>query len=96
MEFCKVFEQLNGKQYYTMNLHLHGHLKDCILDYGPVYPFWLFSFERLNGILGSYHTNCSKISLQLMRKFTSSVRLGGHHLLVGEWPTAEFLTVHCI
>ncbi len=84
MEFCKVFEQLYGKQYYTMNLHLHGHLKDCILDYGPVYSFWLFSFERLNGILGSYHTNCREISLQLMRKFTSSVRHG-----VDSWP-AEY------
>ena len=37
-----------------------------------VYSFWLFSFERLNGVLGSYHTNCHNISLQLMRRFTSS------------------------
>ena len=30
-------------------MHLHGHIKDCILDFGPVYSFWLFSFKRLNG-----------------------------------------------
>ena len=45
MEFCEVFEKLYGKANYTMNLHLHSHLKECILDYGPVYSFWLFAFE---------------------------------------------------
>ena len=44
------------------NMHLHGHLKECILDFGPVYTFWLFSFERLNGVLGFYHTNRHDIS----------------------------------
>ena len=33
-------------------MHLHTHITDCILDYGPVYSFWLYSFERYNGILG--------------------------------------------
>lgn len=68
----------------NMNLHLHAHLKESILDYGPVYSFWLFAFERLNGILGSYHTNCHDISLQLMRKFLSATVHGIH-----KWP-AEF------
>ena len=40
--------------------------------YDPVYSFWLSSFERLNGMLGSYHTNYHDISLQLMRRFISS------------------------
>lgn len=84
MEFCKVFERLYGKEHYTMNLHLHAHLKECILDYGPVYSFWLFAFERLNGVLGSYHTNCRDISLQLMRKFSSATQHGLYN-----WP-AEF------
>ena len=66
MEFCQIFEKLYGNK-YTINLHLHGHLKDCILDFGPVYSFGLFAFERLNGVLGSYHTNSHDISLQLMR-----------------------------
>ena len=81
MEFCHTFELLYGKQYYTINMHLHAHLKDCILDFGPVYSFWLFSFERLNGMLGSYHTNCHDISLQLMRRFTASVYHSTHN-----WP----------
>ena len=69
LEFCNMFETLYGKEHCTVNIHLHGHLKDCITDFGPVYSFWLFSFERLNGVLGSYHTNCHDISLQLMRRF---------------------------
>lgn len=56
-----------------MNLHLHGHLKECIEDYGPVYSFWLFAFERLNGILGSYHTNNRNISVQIMHNFLDSL-----------------------
>ena len=43
MDFCEVFESLYGKEQYTINLHLHAHLKECILDFGPVYSFWLFS-----------------------------------------------------
>ena len=35
------------KGYYnTPNLHLHTHLNACIDDFGPVYSFWLFSYER--------------------------------------------------
>ena len=48
---------------------MHLHLKDCILDYGPCYSFWCFSFERYNGILGQYHTNNRNIGSQIMRKF---------------------------
>lgn len=57
MSFCKRFQELCGKNKCTPNMHLHGHLVDCLRDYGPVYSFWCFSFERYNGILGDYHTN---------------------------------------
>ncbi len=57
MDFYKKFISLYGNVFCNPNLHLHGHLRECINDYGPVYSFWLFSFERLNGVLGSYHTN---------------------------------------
>ena len=73
MEFCEVFVQLYGKENCTINMHLHGHIKQCVLDFGPVYSFWLFSFERMNGILGAYHSNCRDIPLQVMRRFLASV-----------------------
>lgn len=96
LEFCHVFETLYGKDHCTINIHLHGHLKECIKDFGSVYAFWLFGFERLNGILGSYHTNCHDISLQLMRCFQSSHRHG-----TDNWPSeykAEFVPIisHCL
>ena len=68
LNFCKCFEQLYPDS-CTPNLHLHLHLKDCFMDYGPPHAFWLFAFERYNGILGSYSTNKKAIEEQLMRKF---------------------------
>jgi hypothetical protein len=69
IQFCKGFQQLYGPEKVTPNMHLHTHLLDCILDYGPVYSFWLFSFERYNGLLGDYITNQRSPEIQLMRKF---------------------------
>ena len=40
------------------------------------YGFWLFSFERYKGILGSYQTNNKTVELQIMRKFMTSGILG--------------------
>ena len=67
--FCRQFEGLYGAKLVTPNMHMHTHLCECILDFGPVYAFWLFSFERYNGIMGGYETNNRAIELQLMRKF---------------------------
>ena len=70
LKFCQDFEALYGKDKVTPNMHLHTHLVDCVLDYGPVYSFWLFSFECYNGILGEFKTNQRSVEIQLMRKFT--------------------------
>ena len=75
MEFCKTFEDLYGKDLVTPNMHLHGHLKECLIDYGPFHSFWCFSFERFNGILGSYHTNNRSIEIQLMRRFLMQAKV---------------------
>ena len=70
--FCTTFVHLYGADHCTINMHLHGHLPDCVRDYGPVYSFWCFAFERMNGILGDYHTNNHHISVQIMRRFLDS------------------------
>jgi len=67
--FCKTFERLYGKAACTANQHLHMHLQDCFLDYGPTHGFWCFAFERYNGILGGYPTNNKNIKVQLLNKF---------------------------
>ena len=69
LQFCRQVERIYGTRRITPNMHMHSHLADCILDYGPVYSFWLFSFERYNGILGAYSTNNKSVELQLIRKF---------------------------
>lgn len=38
------------------NHHYLTHIFDQIEDYGPVYSFWTFLFERLNKVLKSYST----------------------------------------
>ena len=75
MEFCKQFVLLYGTDSCTPNLHMHLHLKECLLDYGPVHTFWLFSFERYNGLLGKFHTNNQMIEEQIMRKFLSEQQI---------------------
>ena len=72
-QFGQTVQDLYGEDAVTPNMHLHCHLKECILDFGPVYGFWLFSFERYNGILGGYHTNQKSIEIQVMRRFLSDM-----------------------
>ena len=69
VQFARCVEELYGKASFTPNLHLRMHLRECFMDYGPPHAFWCFSFDRYNGILGSYHTNKREIECQFMRKF---------------------------
>ena len=87
--FCLKFASIYGKDNCTINMHLHGHLQECVKDYGPVYSFWCFAFERMNGILGSYHTNNRNISIQLARRFLENKLYASYN-----WPqefVSEFL-----
>ena len=69
MCFCRRVQHLYGESAVTPNIHLHVHLKEELLNYGPVYEFWLFSFERFNGILGNQPTNNRLPEPQLMQRF---------------------------
>ena len=69
LQFCKRAERLYGKQFITPNMHMHMHLKSCVTDFGPLHGFWLYAFERYNGILGSVPNNNRSIEVQLMTRF---------------------------
>ena len=69
LQFCREVERIYGTRQITPNMHMHSHLADCILDYDPVYSFWLSSFERYNSILGAHSTNNKSVELQLIREF---------------------------
>lgn len=66
VKFCCDIERLYSRAAITPNMHLHCHMAECLKDYGSMYGFWCFSYERYNGILGNFQTN---ISSQLMRRF---------------------------
>ena len=53
----------------TPNIHLHCHLKQSLHDYGPIHNFWLFSYERYNGIMETFPSNNRSLEVQLMNKF---------------------------
>ena len=69
LAFCKRVQQIYGEAAVTPNMHMHAHLKEVFLDYGPAYEFWLFSFERCNGLLGNQPNNNRLIEPQLMQRF---------------------------
>ncbi len=69
MKFCEKYALLYGNNKCTLNMHMHGHIWEYIVDYGPVYRFWCFPFERFNGIMEQSSTNNHCIELTMMRRF---------------------------
>ena len=49
---ARLVEDNYGQEMITPNIHLSLHLAECCSDYGPMYAFWCYSFERMNGVLG--------------------------------------------
>ncbi|GBC06285.1 hypothetical protein RclHR1_06740001, partial [Rhizophagus clarus] len=72
VKIIKLIEKHYGEGKIMPNLHLSLHLYKCSYDYKPLYSFWCFSFERMNGILGSLpNSHCqieSELICQLMTK----------------------------
>lgn len=68
-KFCKTVETLCGRSYCTINMHMHLHIKDTLLNFGPAHATWCFSFERYNHLLESVHTNNKSVEGQFMRRF---------------------------
>ncbi|MCP6657865.1 hypothetical protein NL521_28435, partial [Klebsiella pneumoniae] len=54
------------------------HIFDQIRDYGPVYGFWTYLFERLNKLLKSYSSNNhagGELEVTFFREFWRETRL---------------------
>ena len=54
LNVAKLIEQNYGPKKITSNIHLSLHLCENCMDYGPLYSFWCFFFECINGVLGRY------------------------------------------
>ncbi|OAD66773.1 hypothetical protein PHYBLDRAFT_152043 [Phycomyces blakesleeanus NRRL 1555(-)] len=76
-EFGKEWETLYGESSITPNMHLHMHLRESMLNFGPVYAFWLYSFERYNGKLKNIKTNHRNgLEVTFMRVFLEKAFIG--------------------
>ncbi len=73
--YVKALQNTFGTDAVKPNQHMSCHLKECIEDFGPVYCFWLFAYERFNGFLGDYKTNNKGLEVTLMRRVLSDCRL---------------------
>ena len=69
LHFCRRTERIFGWKSVTPNMHLHCHLRSCIIDYGPLHGFWCYAFECYNGVLGSMPNNNRSIEIQLTGRF---------------------------
>ncbi|KAG1896635.1 uncharacterized protein F5891DRAFT_1192742 [Suillus fuscotomentosus] len=61
-----------------LNFHWAVHLRQQILDYGPVYNFWAFLSERLNKVLKSSNLNNwtgGQIEISMMREFAHGAQI---------------------
>ena len=75
LQFCIQAEKLYGKGIVTPNMHLHCHLKQCIEDYGPIHNFWLFSYERYNGVFENFPSSNRSREIQFMQRFLEEFSL---------------------
>lgn len=51
LKVTRLIEDNYGPEMIMPNIYLSLHISECCRDYGPVYLFWCYSFERMNGIL---------------------------------------------
>ena len=82
VQFYKRVKNVFEVRFVTPNMHMHLHLSDFIHNFGPLHAFWLYSFERCNGLLGKQPTNNRSIELQLIRHFLMD--LAGNNLPLAE------------
>ena len=75
IKIIKLIERNYGQEKITLNLHLSLHLYECAYDYEPLYSFWYFSFEKINGILGSLPNSHWNIESELMRRLLSNKQI---------------------
>jgi len=89
LSFCRKAEARYGDDFCTPNMHMQLHIATCIEDYGPIYSFWLFGFERYNGMVGSFFYSNRSVEEEIMRKISrhsllNAIDLDNAHLALVE------------
>ena len=53
LQIALLIEENYSQEFIIPNIHLSLYITNCCEDYGPLYLFWCYSFERINGLLGN-------------------------------------------
>ncbi|MDR3549236.1 MAG: hypothetical protein P4M11_13405, partial [Candidatus Pacebacteria bacterium] len=69
IELYELVETLFTSHAVKSNLHLHIHLREMLLDYGPAGAWSCYAYERLNGLLASIPLNFLHLEASSMRRF---------------------------
>ena len=75
VKMVKIIKQYYGQEKIMPNLHLSLHLCECANNYGLLYAFWCFSFERMNGMLGTLPNSHRNIEQELMRRLLNDKKI---------------------
>ncbi|RHZ87615.1 hypothetical protein Glove_33g60 [Diversispora epigaea] len=93
VDVVTLIEKKYGRNVITPNLHLSLHLSACSHDFGLLYAFWYFSFERMNGILAKFASEDDNIDIypgQIQFFFvheisTNRINMENHYLAYVRW-----------
>ncbi|RHZ84633.1 hypothetical protein Glove_78g86 [Diversispora epigaea] len=75
VDVVMLIEKKYERNVIIPNLHLSLHLSTCSHDFGLLYTFWYFLFERMNRILGSLSNSHRQIELELMHRLINDNRI---------------------
>jgi hypothetical protein len=70
VKYCALYASIYGGNELKPNHHLCRHLAGFMQDYGPTCAFWLFAFERYNGIMTAYNTRASAVETSMFRQYS--------------------------
>ncbi|CAG8640769.1 8571_t:CDS:2 [Ambispora gerdemannii] len=82
LQFLHLTESLCGPEFITSNMHMHTHLHKCLEDYDPIYGFWCFRYERMNGELSALHTSNRTIPIDVMKLINEQINIYGKILKI--------------
>jgi hypothetical protein len=74
-DYCDLYAKVYGGKALKPNHHFCRHLAGFMRDYGPTCAFWLFAFERYNGIMTSLNTRTSVIETSMFRQYSIHSKL---------------------
>lgn len=63
IQFFVQFRDMFGGEQLSLNLHMLLHVHDSVERFGPMCHYWLYAYERLNGVLSNFVTSNRSSSL---------------------------------